>query len=127
MLQDIRAGKYRIALNHYHCFCVEIRDGDSIVDVVDVIPNVEKFVSSLCAEYTTIDHINKIVDSIVETDGRLVWTYEKGKMFFAYEPVIHRWVACDNTTGDCFVEDFETMFDCLHYLYGDIDSEGNMN
>lgn len=48
----------------------------------------------------------------------------KGKMFICQE--CGGWTGVDNTTGDCWVEHFDTMCDCLNWLYGRIDSDGNL-
>lgn len=73
-------------------------------------------------EFTTIVHIIDMIDSVETYLGRAHFPLDEGKKFIAREDC--GWTGCDNTTGDCWVEHFDRMTDCLAWLYGMIGSDG---
>ena len=58
-----------------------------------------------------IDYLNKVIENMLGYYGEMVYAFN-GDI----------WVACDNSSGDAWTEEFQTKEDAIQYLtayYGD--------
>ena len=62
----------------------------------------------------TAEVINKVIDSVT-AQGKYGAPYE---LMYFYDEKDNKYIGCDNTTGDAWVEDFDTYEECVNWLLG---------
>lgn len=67
---------------------------------------------------TTINSVGqKFINKLLETqdkNGR----YAPIGLYFTYDEKSNKYIGCDNSTGDAWVEEFDKLADCIVWLFG---------